>query len=99
VNDLVHVLRVTLDPHRCGSADRHLCVAFPDGAAGLHVRNGVAVPTDGSGAELVLGIDRAAWGSVIDGRAGIAEVLASGDASASDDAAVAEFLSWFDLGR
>ncbi len=97
--ELVHILRVMLDPARCGGAERHLRVQFPDGAAGLHVRNGVAAPTDGDGAELVLEIDRRVWGDVLNGRRMITEVL-DDDGSrtgASDPAVITEFLSWFDL--
>jgi alkyl sulfatase BDS1-like metallo-beta-lactamase superfamily hydrolase len=96
-SELVHVLRVLLDPLRCGRADRHLRVEYPDGAAGLHVRNHVAVPTDGDDADVVLTIGRPAWGDVLDRRRSIAHVLGDGDATASDPAAVVELLSWFDL--
>ncbi|HUS42083.1 MAG TPA: alkyl sulfatase dimerization domain-containing protein [Ilumatobacteraceae bacterium] len=97
--ELVHILRVMLDPARCGRAERHLRVEFPDGSAGIHVRNGVAATTDGEGAELVLQIDRPAWGDVLNGRRTLAEVLdgSVAPASASDPAAVIEALSWFDL--
>ena len=96
--ELVHVLRVLLVPQRCGRDERHLRVEFPDGSAGLHVRNHVAAPTDGAGADLVLTIARTAWGDVLNGGRSIAHVLGDGDATASDPAAVAEMLSWFDLG-
>ena len=95
--DLVHVLRVTLDPSRCTSVDRHLAVEFPDGTAGLHVRNGVAVPTSGDDAKVTLTITRTAWADLFNGRRTIGDLLAAGDASTSDDAAVTEFWSWFDL--
>jgi alkyl sulfatase BDS1-like metallo-beta-lactamase superfamily hydrolase len=98
-SELVHILRVTLDPARCGGAERHLRVELPDGAAGLHIRNGVAATTDGDGADIVLQIDRRSWGDVLNGRRTIAEVLddSVAPASASDPAAVIEVLSWFDL--
>jgi hypothetical protein len=88
-----------LDPQRCAGAERHLCIELPDGAAGLHVRNGVAAPTDGVGADVILRIDRRSWGDVLNGRRTIADMLddPSAQASASDPAAVAETMSWFDL--
>ena len=86
-----------LDPGRCGDANRHVRVEFPDGAAGLHVRNGVAAPTDGVDADVVLTIDRRPWGDVLNGRRTIADVLAADEASATDHAAVIELLSWFEL--
>jgi len=98
VGDLVHVLRVTLDPTRCAGVDRHVAIEFPGGTAGLHVRNGVAVPTDGAEADVTLTISRAAWADVFNGRRNLDDALGAGDATASDAAAVAEFLSWFDLG-
>ncbi len=103
VTELVHILRVMLDPSRCAGIDRHLRVEFPDGAAGLHVRNGVAAPTDGADADVVLTIDRRTWGDVLNGRRTMNDVLDDdviandAQADASDRAAVAEFLSWFDL--
>jgi alkyl sulfatase BDS1-like metallo-beta-lactamase superfamily hydrolase len=96
--ELIHILRVMLDPSRSGGADRRLCVEFPDGAAGLHVRHGVAVPIDGAGAELVLTIGRTTWGDLLNGRRTVADVLADDDVTASDPAAIVETLSWFDLG-
>lgn len=95
--ELVHILRVMLDPSRAGAADRHLRVEFPDGAAGLHLRNSVAAPTDGVGADLVLTIGRVTWGDVLNGRRTIAEALETDDVTANDPAAVIETLSWFDL--
>ncbi|MGB7878704.1 MAG: alkyl sulfatase dimerization domain-containing protein [Ilumatobacteraceae bacterium] len=96
-SDLVHVLRVTLDPSRCTGVDRHLAVEFPDGTAGLHVRNAVAVPTSGDDAKVTLTITRTAWADLFNGRRTIGDLLAASDASTSDDAAVTEFWTWFDL--
>ena len=95
--DLVHPLRVTLDPTRCAGRDRHVVIEFPDGTAGLHVRHGVAVPTDGSDAETVLTINRSAWADMFNGRRSLDDLLSTGAATTTDDAAVAEFWSWFDL--
>ena len=95
--DLIHVLRVMLDPTRSAGADRHLRVEFPDGSAGLHVRNCVAVPTDGAAADVVVTIDRATWGDVLNGRRTLADVLDAGDATTTDRAGAIEVLSWFDL--
>jgi alkyl sulfatase BDS1-like metallo-beta-lactamase superfamily hydrolase len=97
VSDLVHVLRVTLDPSRCAGIERRLAVEFPDGTAGLHVRNGVAVPTDGAVADATLTIGRGSWADLFNGRRSLDDLLASGDASTSDDAVVTEWWSWFDL--
>ena len=98
VDDLVHVLRVTLDPARCVGVDRHLAIEFPDGSTGLHVRNSVAVPTDGVAADVTLTIGRAAWADVVNGRRSLGDVLGAGDATSNDPVAVREIVSWFDLG-
>jgi len=95
-NELVHLLRVTLDPRRCNGIDRHLRIEFPDDAAGLHLRNSVAVPTDGSDAEFALTIARATWGEVLNGQRQISDVLANDEAHASDPAVVVEMLALFD---
>ena len=99
VADLVHVLRVMLDPNRCAGIDRHVAVEFPDGTAGLHVRNGVAVPTTGSGAAFTLRVTREAWADLFNGRRSLDDALETGAASTSDADAVREILSWFDLDR
>jgi alkyl sulfatase BDS1-like metallo-beta-lactamase superfamily hydrolase len=96
-SDLVHPLRVTLAPTRCAGRERRVAVEFPDGITGLHVRHGVAVPTDGSGAEAVLTISRSAWADLFNGRRSLDDLFSTGAATATDDAAVAEFWSWFDL--
>ena len=95
--DLVHPLRVTLDPSRCDGRELHVAVEFPDGAAGLRVRHGVAVPTDGSGAEVTLTIGRADWAALVNGRSSLEDLLTAGTASASDEAPVRDFVSWLDL--
>jgi alkyl sulfatase BDS1-like metallo-beta-lactamase superfamily hydrolase len=96
-SDLVHPLRVTLDPSRCEGRERHVAIEFPDGTAGLHVRHGVAVPTDGSGADVILAVGRSAWADLFNGRRSLDDLLSSGVATATDGAGVAEFWSWFDL--
>jgi alkyl sulfatase BDS1-like metallo-beta-lactamase superfamily hydrolase len=96
--EVVHILRVMLDPDRSGDANRHIRIEFPDGAAGLHVRNGVAATTDGADADIVLAVDRRTWGDVLNGRRTIAEAIAVGDASTDDDDLVVDILSWFELG-
>ncbi len=86
-----------LDPGRCGGAERHVRVEFPDDAAGLQVRNGVAVPTDGADADVVLTIGRRVWGDVLNGKRTIDDVFDADEATATDEAGVNELLSWFEL--
>lgn len=96
-DELVHVLRVMVDPSRAAGVDRHLRVQFPDDAAGLQIRNCVAVPTDGAGAELVLEIARPVWGEILNGKRTVADALAAGQASSAEADAVAAFMSIFDI--
>jgi alkyl sulfatase BDS1-like metallo-beta-lactamase superfamily hydrolase len=93
----LHVLRVTLDPTLCKRADRHVRLEFRDARAGLHVRNGVAVPTDGDGAALVLSLERSTWADVLTGVQSVAETIDSGDihVTGNEDDLI-EFFSWFD---
>jgi alkyl sulfatase BDS1-like metallo-beta-lactamase superfamily hydrolase len=93
------VLRVMLDPHRAEGVNHHLRIDFGDGAAcGLHVRNAVACPTDGSGAQSVLKLAPAAWADLMLGKETLPGLLASGSATVDGDAkAVAAVLSCFDF--
>jgi len=64
----VAVLRVMLDPHSAQGVDCHLAWHFSNGArAGLHVRRGVAVPTDGQGADIIMGLSHETWADVASG--------------------------------
>lgn len=95
--EALHVLRVMLDPQRCGGSDRHLCLDLGNDRAGLHVRNGVAVPTDGNGADITLTISRSTWAAVVAAKAHLDEALDTEEASTGGyDAEAMEFFSWFD---
>ena len=66
--DLVHTLRVLLDPVAASGVDAHVRFVIGDEVAGLHVRNCVAVPTDGSGATAEVRMDRQVFLSVLSGK-------------------------------
>ncbi len=96
----LRLLRVMLDPERAGDADVHLRLVVPGhGAAGLHVRHGVAVPTDGADAALALTVDAAAWAELMCTPTAVGDLVASGGAAVAGGAAadVDAFLGWFDL--
>jgi alkyl sulfatase BDS1-like metallo-beta-lactamase superfamily hydrolase len=96
-NASLHLLRVMLNPALCERADRHVRLEFRDARSGLHVRNGVAVPTDGDGAALVLSLERSTWADVLTGVQTVAEAINSGDIHVTgDEDGVIEFFSWFD---
>lgn len=57
--DLVRTLRVLLDPDMASGVNAHICFVIDDETVGLHVRNGVAVPTDGNRAHATVSMSRA----------------------------------------
>ncbi|MEY4339889.1 MAG: hypothetical protein RLZ14_1739, partial [Actinomycetota bacterium] len=90
----VHTLRVLLVPERAHGIDLHLRWEF-DGtrSTGLHIRNSVAVPTDGTGATAVLRCTAAAWAATLTGQAEWpGDITVEGDA-----AAVRRALAVFDV--
>ncbi len=95
----LHLLRVLLDPDRSAGLDFHVAFRFADGdVAGLHLRNGVSVATDGSGADATLAMSYADLVSVLAGPATLGECLASGAARIDGDStAVRAALASFDI--
>ncbi len=96
----VSTMRVLLDPTRAGAIDSHLrLVIGGHGAAGLHVRHGVAVPTDGATASVQLATDAAGWAALVCSGATVAALVADGRATVSGGTAaeVDAVLGCFDL--
>ena len=96
---VLNTLRVLLDPDAAVGVDAHLrLVVARWGTAGLHVRNCVAVATDGTAAALTLETDAASWAGLLTG-GGLATLLDSGAATVSGGTAeqVAAILALFDL--
>ncbi len=64
----VDILRVLLVPERAHDIDTHICFRFAnDIEAGLHIRNCIACPTDGVGAEIVVDCSRDTWVDILTG--------------------------------
>jgi alkyl sulfatase BDS1-like metallo-beta-lactamase superfamily hydrolase len=84
--DLVHTLRVLLDPAKAEGVAAHLRIVVDGEAAGLLVRNCVAVPTDGTGAAGEASMTRATFVAVLSGKQkwSEADIAVSGDASVVD---------------
>ena len=83
----LHLLRVLLDPRRAAGIDHHIAFRFGDGeVAGIHMRNGVSVATDGSGADSTLSIAYADLVTVLAGPATLSERLRAGTATIEGDA-------------
>jgi alkyl sulfatase BDS1-like metallo-beta-lactamase superfamily hydrolase len=82
----VHALRVLLDPEAASDLDDHLRWHFSDDAtAGLHVRNQVAVPTDGADADLEISLDLETWAEICSGRTPLQTALDDGRVTSSGD--------------
>ncbi|MGI9596167.1 MAG: alkyl sulfatase dimerization domain-containing protein, partial [Acidimicrobiales bacterium] len=74
----VHTLRVLLDPVLAEGIDEHIRFEFTDGTTtGLHVRRSVAVPTDGSGADLAVGLSLETWAALLSNKTTLDEALAA----------------------
>lgn len=72
----VATLRVMLDPHRADGLDVHVRFDFgSDRECGLHVRNQVAVPTDGSTASISLRVDPELWAEFLAGKKPLDDLL------------------------
>lgn len=67
-SELVHTLRVLLDPARATGVRAHLCFVVDGEKAGLLIRNCVAVPTDGRGAEAEVSMNRATLVAILSGK-------------------------------
>ncbi len=97
----VSTLRVLLDPDRAVGMDRHVRFDFgAGGVCGLHVRNAIACPTDGSGATIALVLAPAVWADIVTGRRSLADALSAGDATVtptSAEAATVDLLACFEL--
>lgn len=95
----LHVLRVLLEPRRAEGIDHHVRFAFTDAPhAGLHVRNCVAVATDGAGAGSTLDISYADLVAVLSGKATLKGLMASGGATLAGDGETAlAALASFDI--
>jgi alkyl sulfatase BDS1-like metallo-beta-lactamase superfamily hydrolase len=79
----VAILRVLLDPHRADGLDVHVRFEFGnDRECGLHVRNQVAVPTDGSTASISLRVDPELWAEFLTGKKSHADLVADKRAAA-----------------
>jgi alkyl sulfatase BDS1-like metallo-beta-lactamase superfamily hydrolase len=104
----VRTLRVLLDPHLAEDFDQEIRFEFtggpassgvPASTAGLRIRKGVAVPTDGADADVVLRLTPPIWGKILSGKAHVCDCVASGEVEVREgslDVALA-LLGCFDL--
>lgn len=99
----VHVLRVLLDPERASGIDATLRWRFEGGAqAGLHVRNAVAVPTDGEfadarAADFTLSMSIETWAQLVSGKRSLTDAVGADAVRVDGDlAALKRVLACFD---
>jgi alkyl sulfatase BDS1-like metallo-beta-lactamase superfamily hydrolase len=86
--NLVHTLRVLLDPAVVEGVNHHIAFVIGDETAGLHVRNAVAVPTDGWGATTVVRMSRETFVAILTGRTTWSAEEAGGAISVSGDVGI-----------
>ncbi len=93
------LLRVLLDPARAAGIDLHIGFAFNDApAAGLHIRNSVAVATGGAGAGATLQISYGELIRIVCGQQSLDEAIARSHAAIlGDPEAVLRALGAFDI--
>ena len=82
---LVHTLRVIVDPEKIEGINHHVAFTIGDETCGLHVRNSVAVPTDGWGATSVVTMSRATFMGILSGKSSWSEYIADGSIKISGD--------------
>ena len=89
---IVHTLRVILDSDKIEGMNHHIAFTVGDETCGLHIRNCVAVPTDGWGAQSLVTMSRDIFMGVVSGRLPWSEAFAAGDIRVSgDNVAVDQF--------
>jgi alkyl sulfatase BDS1-like metallo-beta-lactamase superfamily hydrolase len=82
----VHILRVMLLPERALEIDTHLGFNFTDHQSiGLHIRNCVAVPTDGNGADVSINCAQEVWADILSGDLKISVAVASKEVKINGD--------------
>jgi alkyl sulfatase BDS1-like metallo-beta-lactamase superfamily hydrolase len=86
VVDLIHTLRVLLDPARAEGLRAHVRFVIDGESAGLLLRNCVAVPTDGTGASVEVAMTRATLVGILSTKQpwSTADVAVAGDSSVVD---------------
>lgn len=95
---LLATLRVLVDPAKIEGIDHHVAFVVDGAVSGLHVRNGVVVPTDGAGAASTVRTNRGTLLGLLAGKVRWSEALASGSLAVSGETAMVDRIrSAFDL--
>ena len=81
----VHLLRVLVDPVRAAGQNTKVAWHIGDEVTGLHLRNCVAVPTNGEGPDVILTGAKDAWARVLGGATTLSSALEAGDLVVTGD--------------
>ena len=93
----IDLVRVMVDPSRAVGLDIHVAVEIGDDTAGLHLRNNVAVLTDGRGASTSVSTSIETWAGLLTGTTDPSEAVNSGSVVVAGDVNdVARLLDVFD---
>ncbi len=92
----LHGLRVFVDPAAAGDRTVHAALSAGDETAGLLLRGGVAVPTDGVGAGLAAHTDKASWAAILAAKTTLSNELDAGSVTSDDPDALKAFFGCFD---
>jgi len=87
---LIHTLRVVVDPDKIAGVNHHIAFVIGDETAGLHIRNSVAVPTDGWGATTMVKMPRETLLTLLSERTTWSKELADGNIVVSGDTGVVD---------
>ncbi len=94
----VHLLRVLVDPDKAAGIDTHIAFSFGDELTGLHIRNSIAAPTNGSGALVTLSGEKSVWAQLLSGKTTLSSALNGGTLLVTGDrGALEEALAVFDV--
>ena len=77
ISSAVSILRVLLEPTRAEEIDIEIAFKFPNGTTGLHIRNSVAVPTNGSNANHSISCELAVWADILSGSTTLSQAIAA----------------------
>jgi alkyl sulfatase BDS1-like metallo-beta-lactamase superfamily hydrolase len=98
ISSSVSILRVLLEPTRAEGIDIHIAFKFSQSTTGLHIRNSVAVPTDGVGADNSVTCEIAVWADILSGSTTLSQAIAASTLHINGDTShVLRALDCFDV--
>ena len=77
ISSAVSILRVLLEPTRTEGINIHIAFKFSQGTTGLHIRNCVAVPTDGTNVDNSITCELAVWADILSGSTTLSQAIAA----------------------